>query len=309
MSPIYRSPQANPTASDNIVIVLGHQAELMDCLQTIKTEQGYLLLQTDSIQGAQSFCIKNDSDRQVIIIQDSTLDDPEFLHLIQSVSALPKQCTFILSTQHYRPDMANKAIDLGVFFFLTQPYSQEFVATTVSSALQTELSMASKLTKLDQSKQLPALVEQASFSLKTPAEAKSIAAILGFISPAPNKVSLGLFELMLNSIEHGNLAIGYDQKTDLLESGRLKTEVEERLKQPEYVDKSVRIQAQKTDRQLIFTIKDEGKGFDFNKYLERHEHVTLEKHGRGILIANQHSFDELHYEDGGTTAVCAINLP
>jgi hypothetical protein len=46
--------------------------------------------------------------------------------------------------------------------------------------------------------------------------------------PQPDRVALGLRELMINTVEHGNLGIDYAGKSQLLLDGDLAAELERR---------------------------------------------------------------------------------
>ncbi len=49
---------------------------------------------------------------------------------------------------------------------------------------------------------------------------------------------MGLSELLVNAIEHGNLEIGYDEKSRLLQSEGWQGEIDRRLALPEYTDQT-----------------------------------------------------------------------
>ena len=49
-----------------------------------------------------------------------------------------------------------------------------------------------------------------------------------------------------------------------------------------------------------YTIKDEGLGFDWEKYLEVDPARLLDSHGRGIAMAAHASFDSIEYRGGGS---------
>jgi anti-sigma regulatory factor (Ser/Thr protein kinase) len=48
--------------------------------------------------------------------------------------------------------------------------------------------------------------------------------MLNIAAPDPSRVVLGLTELMLNAVEHGNLSISYDEKSRLIASDLLHQE-------------------------------------------------------------------------------------
>ncbi|MCF6298519.1 MAG: ATP-binding protein, partial [Thiomicrorhabdus sp.] len=157
-----------------------------------------------------------------------------------------------------------------------------------------------------QSERLESKLQTASFHIKTIEDAKSLACALAFITPKPQEAVVGLFELMTNAIEHGNLEITYEEKTTLILTNQLQAEIKRRQKLPENRDKFVSIKFERNSNALQFTIQDMGQGFNHASYLDFSVERAMDSHGRGVMIANKLSFDELHYEDNGRTAIGRI---
>ncbi len=109
-------------------------------------------------------------------------------------------------------------------------------------------------------------------------------------------------EIIINSIEHGNLNIDYETKTKLRStSGGYFSFLQERQNNPNYKDKRVTVwYFLKSDR-VSFLIKDEGKGFDHKKLLaDNAENANLHflSHGRGIFMT-KNTFDVIRYNQTG----------
>lgn len=86
--------------------------------------------------------------------------------------------------------------------------------------------------------------------------------------PEPGKVISGISELLINAIEHGNLHIDYDEKSDLKKQGKWREEIEHRLQLIEFRDKTASVKFNKNGKTISITITDQGKGFDWQQYLE-----------------------------------------
>lgn len=111
---------------------------------------------------------------------------------------------------------------------------------------------------------------------------------------------LGLREIIINAIEHGNLHISFDEKTKAQAEGRYIELLMDRQKEPLYCDKKVRIEASISSEKVMYRITDEGPGFDHKTFLASiadDVNVTL-AHGRGISMAVQ-LFDEIIYNGKG----------
>lgn len=145
-----------------------------------------------------------------------------------------------------------------------------------------------------------------SFTLQTLEEGRALARQLAQLCPDPETACIGLLELLLNAIEHGNLDITYAHKTQLRSQDAWESEVERRLTLPEYADKRVTLEMWQTEEMLCFLIRDQGKGFDWKPFLTINPQRATHSHGRGIAMACQMSFDVLEYRGNGNEVLAMI---
>ena len=83
---------------------------------------------------------------------------------------------------------------------------------------------------------------------------------------------IALTEAVTNAIQHGNK---YDP------------------------EKNINLQFIPNQKELVFTIKDQGTGFDFNNLPDPTEPNNIEKpHGRGIYLM-KHLADKVEFSDSG----------
>ncbi len=113
-------------------------------------------------------------------------------------------------------------------------------------------------------------------------------------------LQLALSELIVNGIEHGHCGISYDEKTEFLQNGRSVIDlVAEKCKDPVTAAKRVRFEWDSSPEKTIFTIQDEGEGFDVSAIKQKVEDDDpLAQHGRGIIMAEAFS-ESLEYNDKG----------
>ncbi len=120
-------------------------------------------------------------------------------------------------------------------------------------------------------------------------------------------IKFGVQEMLINAIEHGNLNISYEEKTNLLNSGGdISRFINERAAQAEYQNKFVTVEYYLSQDGVKYVIRDQGDGFDWkNTPLE----ITAETfdivHGRGILMSNK-AFDEFKYNEKGNEITMII---
>ena len=113
-------------------------------------------------------------------------------------------------------------------------------------------------------------------------------------------LQLGLVELLLNAIEHGNLAITYEEKTRALEQpAGLRALYAERRASPVLADRCVSVDFEMTSDEYTWVITDEGSGFDWRRVSDPLEGSgRLATHGRGLFLARL-QFDVLEYQGSG----------
>ncbi|MCZ4304353.1 ATP-binding protein [Zoogloeaceae bacterium G21618-S1] len=137
------------------------------------------------------------------------------------------------------------------------------------------------------------------FVFRTMEEAHGLAALAASICDEPDVVVLGLSELLVNGVEHGNLDICFIEKSRLREAGEWEAEVQRRLALPENQSKYVRLTVASDPQAWVFSIEDEGDGFVWQDFLELAPERAFAPNGRGIALARQLAFDDLEYLGNG----------
>ena len=123
-------------------------------------------------------------------------------------------------------------------------------------------------------------------------------------------VKMGLQEVIINAIEHGNLNITFDEKTRAMSEGTYLDFIRERQLDPRYRDRRVTIDYILTTDSVRYMVTDEGTGFDFRETMNKVDE-TVEKemltHGRGINMTRV-LFDEVKYNKKGNQVLLVKNL-
>lgn len=121
-------------------------------------------------------------------------------------------------------------------------------------------------------------------------------------------IRLGLDEMIINAVEHGNLNISYIEKSKAIKNNSLKQLQDERQQDPKNKHKKVTISFEQTDTYCQWIIQDQGNGFDpkiIPNPILTETSETL--HGRGIFIT-QFQFDEMEYSNNGTCVRLRKNI-
>lgn len=118
----------------------------------------------------------------------------------------------------------------------------------------------------------------------------------------------GLVELFTNAVEHGNLKITYEDKSNLLKSETWEEEIQKRLDLEENQDKRVKVEFEMKEDVIDITIIDCGDGFEFNKYLDLTYDRAFDLHGRGIFMTKNVYLKNLSYIEPGNMVKTSIEL-
>jgi len=212
----------------------------------------------------------------------------------------------VMQTSAGSPQEICEGIESGVFFYLTKPFDQQVLLRIVGAAVEEGLKWKRIIRNLSHQSQIVELLQQGRFHVRTMEEAYDLAFLLGRACPNSEKVVFGLNELLANGVEHGNLGIGFDEKTALQASGTWEEEIQHRMGLPEYAHKVVDVLFERFLDCIQVTITDQGSGFDWRKYEQIKPERILQSHGRGIAMAKALSFSWIEYRGKGNQVVCMI---
>ena len=246
-----------------------------------------------------------------VILLDQMMPEMNGMEVLNKMKQHPvlRHCPIIFQTAKRDRSSIIEGLEAGAHYYLTKPFDDEVLRSVVKTAARERLEYKRVLTDLAKSQGLMGLLRNACFEFKTIDEARRLASLISRCFPEPSKVVMGLTELMMNAVEHGNLEITYDEKSTLNSQGKWNDEINKRLAMVEYFDKKVIIQFECSDDEMMVTITDEGNGFDFSKYMNFDPDRVMDNHGRGIAIANTMSFSSIEYNDKGNVVCAQLNLP
>ncbi|MDX3904103.1 MAG: response regulator [Pigmentiphaga sp.] len=214
----------------------------------------------------------------------------------------------IMQTAASRPDDVLEGIHRGAYYYLTKPYEHDMLIAVVGAAVEFRARQKGLRRRLSDVHDVFGHMRRAEFEFASLGEARQLAFFLAKLCPAPEVAVIGLAELMVNAIEHGNLEIGFLDKGRLSMEGRWTAEIERRLSLPSYRDRRACVTFEREADRVRFRIRDQGRGFDWRTYLEMSPDRAFDMHGRGIAMSRALTFKDLAYADGGREAIGTIPL-
>lgn len=243
-----------------------------------------------------------------LIILDRMMPGLDGITLLKRIKADDRLAPLpvIMQTAASSPEQLREGLQAGAYYYLTKPYERDSLLSIARAALDDATTKSDLQQRLKEHGDALQLIRQARFELRTVEEASRLAAFLAQASPRPDSAILGLSELLINAVEHGNLGITYAEKAELKRIDRWQEEVQLRSELPENRDKRVCIDLSRHDNCLSIRISDQGQGFDWKKYLDFDPDRAFDPNGRGIALARLTSFDSLTYEGCGNIVVATI---
>lgn len=214
----------------------------------------------------------------------------------------------IMQTASRESHEIKEGIQAGAYYYLTKPYSKEAVRLITAAAVKDF--MRHKILSAGSTNDLSNDSRRAEnhYHFRTLEEAQIISELLSRECPSPEKTVTGLWELIINAVEHGNLGITYSEKTRLIEEGKWEEEIHRRLTIPPYAARKATVTIEKSINEIQFRVKDEGEGFDWTPYMEISPERAFDTHGRGIAMSRHKSFHRLEYRGSGNEVVAAVKL-
>lgn len=242
----------------------------------------------------------NPTDFDVIVL-DRMMPRMTGMELLEKIIEHPvlKHCPVIMQTAMAAKNEVMEGIEAGSYYYLTKPFEGEMLISIVKAAINDRNQYMQLQSELDQSTRPLKKMRQAEFVFKNLQEARDLALFIANACPDAQKVVMGLSEILINAIEHGNLGISYDEKTLLVDDGRWEHEVENRLRQDVYKNKEALLTFSRDESGCHVVVRDEGEGFAWDQYLTISPERATHNHGRGIAMAVMLGLSKVEYRGCG----------
>lgn len=271
--------------------------------------EGYRL--TVAQDGEEAWNLLSDPQRQFdLVVSDRSMprmDGMELLQRIKADSRLARLPVIFETALAQQSDIA-EGIAAGVHYYLTKPFNFPVLRAVVRAALDDHFERTRFAEAARRTTGAMRMLASGRFRLRTPDEARELSNLIAAGSPRPDSAVLGLSELLLNAVEHGNLGVSYKEKSALLIEGRLHAELARRLDLSPWKDRAVEVDLTREADALTVRIVDQGEGFDHRPYLRIDPERALDPNGRGIAMALMISFSSLEYRGRGNEVVATIDL-
>lgn len=244
-----------------------------------------------------------------MVILDRMMPVMDGMELLKRIKADTRfsHIPVIMQTAATTHDQIREGLAAGCYYYLTKPYKAAALTGIVEAVLE-DLRRQRSVAEAVATPQASPATANAEYPFSTLEEAHRLSTLLAAQCPEPALAAMGLIELLVNAIEHGNLGISYAEKSRLKKEEDWEDEISRRLRLPENVGKKATASFFRDGDEITFTVTDQGDGFDWQKYLDFDPERAFDPNGRGIAMAGKIAFSRLEYRGKGNQVVATVRL-
>lgn len=291
------------------ILVIDDEKINRDIIADYLEEEGYEVINAgDGQEGWEKLGCNPDISVILLDRMMPRMDGMDFLKLLKAENQF-SHIPVIMQTAAADQDSIVQGIDAGAYYYLTKPYKRRILVSLVSAAASDVRRISYLSDEVKKNRATMGFLKTAHFEIRTVSEAQDLAFFVANAFPEPSRVILGLSELLLNAVEHGNLGISYEEKSNFVQSGTLPTEIYRRENSEENAGKKVVVTLERDAEFTRVNIKDCGNGFDWKPFMAMEPSRATAPNGRGIMMAKMISFDEISYVGTGNEVSCSVRTP
>lgn len=293
------------------ILAVDDEALNLEILIEYFADETTLALHTaDGGEAAWSLLQNPENDFKAILL-DRMMPGLDGIGLLKRIKGDPRLAAtpVIMQTAANSAAQIREGLESGAYYYLTKPYRRDNLLAIVHAALSEAEARDTLRRQLHSHINSLQFLKQAEFSIRTVDEASQLASFIAQACPNAEMVVMGISELLINAIEHGNLGLSYVEKSRLKHDDCWRPEIERRAALAINADKAVKLNFQRDDNCITLRVVDQGNGFEWQNFLEMDPERAFDPNGRGIALARLLSFHGLSYEGCGNTAIATIICP
>lgn len=251
----------------------------------------------------------NNPSRIDAVVLDREMPGMNGLQVVAKMKSDPQLAAIpiIMLTGTGDAEKIQEGIDAGVYYYLVKPAENKVLRSVIESALRERRQKTALISELNRHGAALKAMKNCQIAVRTLREAEDTACFLASCFPDPERVVAGLMELLVNSVEHGNLGVSYEEKHRLLAENIWREELDKMVELPENKNKFVDVVYQHKEEGYLVQITDMGSGFDWKRYWHINPARATASHGRGIARARLMAFDRLAYNDKGNSVTIMVS--
>src|SRR5438477_4285985 len=220
MAQAYRKISSTVSDPAPSVLVVDDHALDRKLLTAYLTPEGYDV--DTASDGVEAWGKLNaEPERYDVVLLDRTMPRMDGMQLLTRMKEQEqlRMLPVIMQTALARRDHILEGIRAGAYYYLTKPYDVDMLKSVVKTAVSDHQAYREMQALVKQGLSSLRLLDRATFTFQTVDQARDLGALLANTCPDPTATVIGLTELLVNAVEHGNLGITYEDKSKLFATG------------------------------------------------------------------------------------------
>jgi CheY-like chemotaxis protein len=272
-----------------VALVVDDKADARSILSRIAAKAGFRVIEGADGHEAVRLHAEHHPD---LIFLDIEMPGLSGLDALRDIHDADPHVPVVIVSGAKAADIGERALELGAVNYLGKPFDTReirFVIDRIRGAIEAEEDLQPAI----------GLLKQRRTVLEMPNDLALLGSVVAYLGrelrahyPYPaydvpvTEARLALYEAIANAIEHGNLEIDYDAKTDALTTeGGIRAIIEKRREDPRYRDRLVRIEVDYESSSVTWLVEDQGHGFSPAAEEALHQlGDPTSLHGRGIRL-------------------------
>lgn len=277
------------------LLIIDDNKDLLEFLRDFFRKNGFdVLLALTAMDGMEKFR----SFMPDVVITDMRLPDKPGNWVVREIKAVNRKTPVIIITGYSDHHLIVEAMENGATELLKKPFKQKDLKYLLS-----KIEILLKRLHVDMSSRFVRW-EKRHYQIENDIHTVPIVVDylfdrVDYLCENDSFLRIGLQEVLINAIEHGNLQISYEDKQRMLDGGDYNKLLLQRAKQEPFAGKYVDIKVFSTPQYLKIIVEDMGNGFDLSALPNLGDPENFFKEsGKGILMAIN-AFDQVQYNEVG----------
>ncbi|MAI72990.1 MAG: hypothetical protein CMM01_19085 [Rhodopirellula sp.] len=281
------------------ILVVDDSPTQLRQIQFLLEREGFVV--HSALDGVQALASIEDN-MPMLVVTDLQMPEMNGLELVASVKETIPSLPVILTTSQGSEEIASEALKAGAASYVPKrelndtliPVLQQVMAVNkatraVPNVAQNAVESNITLEVTNDEAQIPDIISR----LELPMVELDL-----FDEGERMQIAMALDEALLNAMIHGNLEVSSELRQSDDGAPYVKM-IAKRKKEAPYSDRKVTIKLEASNEQIIFTIRDDGPGFDAAALRDPTDPENLERAGgRGLLLINAFMDEVSHNEVG-----------
>jgi CheY-like chemotaxis protein len=230
------------------ILIVDDEPLTLKVIASFLSGKEYNLLTATGGRKALEIMLKDPENIDVVLL-DLRMPDLDGIEVLKQIKQHPvlKELPVIIQTGAKSEEDVISGLEAGAYYYLTKPYTERVLSPIIRTAVEDRTRCLNLQEQLEQSVQVLGLMKSGEFCFQSIDEAENLAVFLSNACPQPVRIVTGLSEILINAVEHGNLGIGYAEKTRLIQNDEWASEIQRRLELSENLGKYVHLEFKNLD--------------------------------------------------------------